>query len=246
MESPLLGIQLDTEQVDLLRVTYSDPLPAPVVTVEDGVKVYTNPMVLEGAAAPSRLQVTPTKVIPQISVSSLEEAEDLFVDFCNQKDSYSVFNPDQVSSINTDTPKADIYAALIILILRGANLIAARTRRGAGNVVLVNPEDLHYFKEASLSAFSSMNTGFGETLETIGRWDFVGTINNTLKVYTGPVQKGRVVVLYKGAPLGDTPAVYSEHEGQGWLTWMQNSTESLGNADDYVHIVTIKDEANGN
>lgn len=240
MESPVLGIQLDTEVVQLLRVTYSDPLPAPVVTVEDGVKVYT--AVLEGSPAPGRLQILPTTEIPQIAVSSLEEAEDLVVQFYTDRTINVVFDPSKVAGENVEL--ADKYAALAVLINREANLIAARTRRGAGNVVLLNEEDANYLRIASTSAFSS-GPFPDEPVATIGRWSQIGTLNSTIKVYAGPVPKGKVVVLYIGGN-SDVPAVYSEHEGQGWLTWALSKSTTMGNAEDFGGIIGIEDNTNGN
>ena len=244
MESPLLGIQLDTELVNMLRVTYSDPLPAPIVTEEDGVKVYTAVnAVLEGSPSPNRLQITITNEVPQIAVSSLEEAEDLVVKFYTEQEHTTVFDPSRVSGENVEL--ADAYAALSILINMAANRIAACTRRATGNVVLVNPEDEKYLRLASTSAFSSGSLP-DEPVATIGRWSQIGTLNQTIKVYSGPVPKNKVVVLYIGSSKEDAPAIYSEYEGQGWLTWALSKSTTMGNAEDFGRVITIEDNTNGN
>jgi hypothetical protein len=80
----------------------------------------------------------------------------------------------------TPTFVGDVHAALAILINRQANLIASRTRRGAGNWVVVSPTALTILQSATTSAFARTTEG---TFEAPTNTKFVGTLNNTMRVY---------------------------------------------------------------
>ena len=58
----------------------------------------------------------------------------------------------------------DRHAALAIEINRSANRIAARTRRGAGNYIVVSPEALTILQSASTSTFARTTEGSFEAL----------------------------------------------------------------------------------
>ena len=59
----------------------------------------------------------------------------------------------------TPTFVGDQHAALAVLINRSANLIASRTRRGAGNYVVVSPTILTVLQSATTSAFARTTEG---------------------------------------------------------------------------------------
>jgi len=157
----------------------------------------------------------------------------------------------------------DRHAALAIEINRAANRIAARTRRGAGNYVVVSPEALTILQSASTSTFARTTEG---SFEAPTNTKFVGTLNGTVKVFVdnyaadqadgGPV----VLVGYKGSSETDAPAFYCPYVplmstgpvmdpatfepvvsfmtryGYKELT---NTASSLGNAGDYVDAITL-------
>jgi len=105
----------------------------------------------------------------------------------------------------------DRHAALAIEINRAANRIAARTRRGAGNYVVVSPEALTILQSASTSTFARTTEG---SFEAPTNTKFVGTLNGTVKVfvdnYAADAADGGPVVLvgYKGSSETDAPAFY--------------------------------------
>ena len=76
-------------------------------------------------------------------------------------------------------------ASLAILINRQANLIAARTRLGAGNVLLCSLKTLVILQSATTTAFARPDVPRGTDYKTIGRWKLVGTLNNHMEVYLG-------------------------------------------------------------
>jgi len=161
----------------------------------------------------------------------------------------------------------DRHAALAIEINRAANRIAARTRRGAGNYVVVSPEALTILQSASTSTFARTTEG---SFEAPTNTKFVGTLNGTVKVfvdnYAADAADGGPVVLvgYKGSSETDAPAFYCPYiplmstgpvmdpatfepvvsfmtrYGYKELT---NTASSLGNAADYVDAITLSNVA---
>ena len=157
----------------------------------------------------------------------------------------------------------DRHAALAIEINRAANRIAARTRRGAGNYVVVSPEALTILQSASTSTFARTTEG---SFEAPTNTKFVGTLNGTVKVFVDnyAADGTDVLVGYKGSSETDAPAFYCPYVplmstgpvmdpasfepvvsfmtryGYKELT---NTASSLGNAADYVDHITMSNVA---
>jgi hypothetical protein len=157
----------------------------------------------------------------------------------------------------------DRHAALAIEINRAANRIAARTRRGAGNYVVVSPEALTILQSASTSTFARTTEG---SFESPTNTKFVGTLNGTVKVFVDnyAADGTDVLVGYKGSSETDAPAFYCPYVplmstgpvmdpttfepvvsfmtryGYKELT---NTASSLGNAADYVDHITMSNVA---
>jgi hypothetical protein len=169
----------------------------------------------------------------------------------------AVFDQAQV----TGTPHfvGDVHAALSILINRQANLIAARTRRGAGNWVVVSPTALTILQSATTSAFARTTEG---TFEAPTNTKFVGTLNNSMRVYVDQYAQDSTPVLvgYKGpgeidaaayycpyVPLTSSGVVIDPNTFEPVVSFMTrygfleltNSASSLGNAADYLGLVGI-------
>jgi hypothetical protein len=169
----------------------------------------------------------------------------------------AVFDQSQV----TGTPHfvGDVHAALSILINRQANLIAARTRRGAGNWVVVSPTALTILQSATTSAFARTTEG---TFEAPTNTKFVGTLNNSMRVYVDQYAQDSTPVLvgYKGpgeidaaayycpyVPLTSSGVVIDPNTFEPVVSFMtrygflelNNSASSLGNAADYLGLVGI-------
>jgi len=157
----------------------------------------------------------------------------------------------------------DRHAALAIEINRSANRIAARTRRGAGNYVVVSPEALTVLQSASTSTFARTTEG---SFEAPTNTKFVGTLNGTVKVFVDnyAADGTDVLVGYKGSSETDAPAFYCPYVplmstgpvmdpnsfepvvsfmtryGYKELT---NTASSLGNAADYVDAISMSNVA---
>lgn len=166
---------------------------------------------------------------------------------------------DQAAVSGTATFVGDEHAALAVQINRVANLIAQRTRRGAGNYAVVSPFALTILQSATTSAFARTTEG---SFEAPTNTKFVGTLNNAMRVYvnTYAADSAGVLVGYKGTSEADAPAFYCPYiplmssgtvldpttfepvvsfmTRYGYVE-LSNTASSLGNAADYLGLVGI-------
>ena len=170
---------------------------------------------------------------------------------------------DQAAVSGTATFVGDEHAALAVQINRVANLIAQRTRRGAGNYAVVSPFALTILQSATTSAFARTTEG---AFEAPTNTKFVGTLNNAMRVYVDSYAGDGTGVLvgYKGSSESDAAAFYCPYiplmssgvvldpstfeptvsfmTRYGYVE-LSNTASSLGNAADYLGLVAI---TNGN
>ena len=166
---------------------------------------------------------------------------------------------DQAAVSGTATFVGDEHAALAILVNRTANLIAQRTRRGAGNWAVVSPAALTVLQSATTSAFARTTEG---TFEAPTNTKFVGTLNGAMKVYVDGYANDSQAVLvgYKGSSEADAAAFYCPYiplmssgvvldpqtfepvvsfmTRYGYVE-LTNTASSLGNAGDYVGEIAV-------
>ena len=167
----------------------------------------------------------------------------------------------QAAVSGTATFVGDEHAALAVQINRVSNLIAQRTRRGAGNWAVVSPLALTILQSATTSAFARTTEG---TFEAPTNTKMVGTLNNAMKVYvnTYAADTAPVLIGYKGASESDAAAFYCPYiplmssgvvldpgtfeptvsfmTRYGYVE-LNNTASSLGNAADYLGRVEITD-----
>lgn len=166
---------------------------------------------------------------------------------------------DQAAVSGTATFVGDEHAALAVQINRVSNLIAQRTRRGAGNWAVVSPFALTILQSATTSAFARTTEG---TFEAPTNTKMVGTLNNAMKVYTNTYAADNAPVLigYKGSsesdaaahwcpyiPLMSSGVVLDPSSFEPVCSFMtrygyaelSNVASSLGNAADYLGKVAI-------
>jgi hypothetical protein len=170
---------------------------------------------------------------------------------------------DQSAVSGTATFVGDEHAALAVQINRVSNLIAQRTRRGAGNWAVVSPFALTILQSATTSAFARTTEG---TFEAPTNTKMVGTLNNAMKVYvnTYAADDSAVLIGYKGSSESDAAAFYCPYiplmssgtvldpasfepvvsfmTRYGYVE-LTNTASSLGNAADYLGKVAITDTA---
>jgi hypothetical protein len=170
----------------------------------------------------------------------------------------TVLTYDQSAVSGTATFVGDEHAALAVQINRVANLIAQRTRRGAGNWAVVSPTVLTLLQSATTSAFARTTEG---TFEAPTNTKFVGTLNSALKVYVnGYATSDDVLIGYKGSSESDAAAFYCPYiplmssgvvldpstfepvvsfmTRYGYVE-LTNVASSLGNAADYLGKVGV-------
>ena len=164
------------------------------------------------------------------------------------------YNQGTIQTNHNTTFVGDAHAALAVLINRAANLIAARTRRGAGNYVVVSPTMLTVLQSATTSAFARTTEG---SFEAPTNTKFVGTLNNTMKVFVDQYASDATPILvgYKGdgemdaaafycpyIPLMSSGTVLDPSTFEPTVSFMtrygyvelNNQASSLGNAADYL------------
>ena len=164
------------------------------------------------------------------------------------------FTYNQATVSGTATFVGDEHAALAVLINRVANLIAQRTRRGAGNYAVVSSAALTVLQSATTSAFARTTEG---TFEAPTNTKFVGTLNGAMRVFVDSYASDSTPVLvgYKGSSEADAAAFYCPYiplmssgvvldpstfepvvsfmTRYGYVE-LTNTASSLGNAADYV------------
>ena len=166
---------------------------------------------------------------------------------------------DQSAVSGTATYVGDEMAALAVMINQQANLIAARTRRGAANWCVVSPTALTILQTATTSSFARTTEG---TFEAPTNTKFVGTLNSTMRVYVNQYSSDSdpVLIGYKGPTETDAAAYYCPYiplmsvgpvmdpqtfepvvsfmTRYGYLE-LTNTANSFGNAADYLSKVGI-------
>ena len=169
------------------------------------------------------------------------------------------FTYNQATVSGTATFVGDEHAALAVLINRVANLIAQRTRRGAGNWAVVSSAALTVLQSATTSAFARTTEG---TFEAPTNTKFVGTLNGAMRVFVDSYASDTTPVLvgYKGSSEADAPAFYCPYiplmssgvvldpttfepvvsfmTRYGFIE-LTNTASSFGNAGDYVGEIAV-------
>ncbi len=169
------------------------------------------------------------------------------------------FDQNSGSFTGTATYVGDQHAVLAIQINDVANRIAQRTRRGAGNFVVVSPTALTVLQSATTSAFARTTEG---TFEAPTNTKFAGTLNSSVKVYVNSYAAADAPILvgYKGPNEMDAAAFYCPYiplmssgvvldpatmepvvsfmTRYGYVE-LTNTASSLGNAADYLGKIAI-------
>jgi hypothetical protein len=157
----------------------------------------------------------------------------------------------QAAVSGTATFVGDEHAALAVQINR-------TTRRGAGNWAVVSPTVLTLLQSATTSAFARTTEG---TFEAPTNTKMVGTLNSAMKIYVNTyASSDDVIVGYKGTSESDAAAFYCPYiplmssgvvldpstfepvvsfmTRYGYVE-LTNAASSLGNAADYLGLVSV-------
>jgi hypothetical protein len=165
---------------------------------------------------------------------------------------------DQAGVSGTATFVGDEHAALAVLINKAANDIASRTRRGAGNWMVISPTVLTVLQAATTSAFARTTEG---AFEAPTNTKFVGTLNGSMRVYVNQYATDDAILIgYKGSNETDAAAFYCPYiplmssgtvldpqtfepvvsfmTRYGYVE-LSNQASSLGNAADYLAKIAV-------
>ena len=165
---------------------------------------------------------------------------------------------DQNAVSGTATFVGDEHAALAVLINKVSNDIAARTRRGAGNWMVISPTVLTVLQAATTSAFARTTEG---PFEAPTNTKFVGTLNGSMRVYVNQyATDDNILIGYKGSNETDAAAFYCPYiplmssgtvldpqtfepvvsfmTRYGYVE-LSNQASSLGNAADYLARIDV-------
>jgi hypothetical protein len=174
----------------------------------------------------------------------------------------AAYTYDQTAVSGTATFVGDEHAALAVLINKASNDIAARTRRGAGNWMVVSPNVLTVLQSATTSAFARTTEG---PFEAPTNTKFVGTLNSTMRVYVNQyATSDDILIGYKGSNETDAAAFYCPYiplmssgtvldpqtfepvvsfmTRYGYVE-LNNQASSLGNAADYLNKIAVSNLA---
>lgn len=166
---------------------------------------------------------------------------------------------DQSTTSGNAISIVDEYAALPVLMGRQSQLIATRTRRGAGNWAVVSPTVLTILESARASAFVRTTEG---NFDAPTNNKYVGTLNNRIKLYcdTYADDDTPILVGYKGESEVDAATFYAPYiplTSAGVVTdpntfelvtsfysryayiEFVNTATSLGNSQDYLGLVGV-------
>jgi hypothetical protein len=118
--------------------------------------------------------------------------------------------------------------------MRYCNLIAGRTRRGSGNVIIMG-RDIYSKMEAAYKEMGTDSHLAGEP-EIVGRWEKKGVAVGNMTVYVGDgIPANEVFVAYVGPGTAiDGPGGLLKDGDDLYLRVTNNNATALGNAMDYV------------
>jgi hypothetical protein len=167
-------------------------------------------------------------------VKSIGEAEDRIIALVEPE---QTFDP---ATFPFQGCVGDANAALSIQMNRSANLIASRTRRGAGNVALLHSDAFKILLAATTEALRAELDNDGPLGEQkAGRWKLVGTLNCSIKCYQcDDMPPDKIIVAFIGSEY-DSPAQLLA-DGDGLHLHIAAKGEGLlGSAEDYLSAITI-------
>lgn len=152
------------------------------------VEAVTDMTALHGAGAQEEFaQALAAEVVQEYTEEILQDLTTL-----GEKESeVPTFTVDSASFVNKRKVQDDIDN-LVLLISHSANEIARKTRRGAGNVIVVDLQTLTLLKH-----HSEFEDAKEKTSTTTGLM-YAGTLLNNIKVYTSLCFNNKIIIGYKG------------------------------------------------
>lgn len=240
MQSPLF--HMFGKDAKVTRVFYQETTTSPEAEAFDIAKYYASveEALANGETPPAIQAVASQRPLTlrgdvednvwerAINVTSIKAAENFVMDLV------------PVEEIEVVNELADVGCSKIhkdqipIVLNRKANIIAARSRRGAGNIALVGKNVVDLLR-------TNIGTHITEG-EKIGEWTEIGFINSCITLYTGAsIPDDEVFVAYVGSGHTiDGPAGLLVDGDEMRLFTLENIANALGNAEDYVARFRVK------
>jgi hypothetical protein len=216
------------EKAKVYRVAMAIPVSPPAeISPLVIAKTFTGGVQLEGSPG-NRLTIVEQDITFEDcqSINSAEEAEDLLLAIPPIRDVVVTVGTPEPTFIGGDfwTP-----SALPLHINRAANLIAARSRRGPGQVCLMSSKMFETLREAPAGVEAVED-------ELVGRWTKKAIVNGAVNVYVGDfIPDNEVFVAYVGSGQAvDGPGEVLEKDGALGFYLLKDTSDALGNATDYV------------
>ncbi len=202
----------------VVRVGYSLP---PVV---EKLPEPAHNLTLRGVKSGSGMTVSILKLPPQIEIKSIEEAEKKIFDLAATAN--FTFRPKLLRENFVEVDDSNFVFG--IMVNRAANMIAQLTRRGAGNILLMHPDYLHYLQFDAASEPTQY-----------GLWEHVGILNSTIKVFTSTsIPEHHAYVIYVGST-ADAPGHLINKDDKTFLSLLEAEPSKLGNSADYIQRIDI-------
>lgn len=193
----------------------------------------------------------PNNNIGSISVAIVKELFEKEIKINNTFDlhDYILNNVPAIDlDLNNVTNGNNDYANYIlpIYVNRAAAQIAMCTRRGAGNICIINEENMNLLNQESIDISIDKDCyDYGNTYE------YKGSVGG-VKYYvdkTGLLSKDYVIVAYNGNIFGNDKKTVIQDSGlcaivddnnDVWLSELKNSASALGNFNDFFRVIKIK------
>jgi hypothetical protein len=236
IESPLLKV-INDKSTTITRVAYNDTIPLDVNSMSPSEisGMYHSTHVFQAVHAPNRLINKSFEVSKAdgFQVISLEEAEDIVLNTGPIKEIY-----DDTAQLS-NTSCGDGLVSLLAHFNRRANLIAARTRISAGNMVLANPSVI---KRVEWITYGGKVFTHYETPVVVGRWLKVGEFLGGLVVFTSdalPVDEA--VVLFSPDDFNSYVLLKNEEECYLITDSKIHRSEYMSDIEDFIQRIKIVD-----
>jgi hypothetical protein len=131
-----------------------------------------------------------------------------------------------------------------IRINREANWIAARTRVGVGDRVMVHVDDLGLLSEGRADVFDTIY----EDRPNYGRWTLEGVMNKTLDVYTtdrlpAGLSRGQALIAYRGDSEVATGGFIAWDGERYAIAYRRPHPDGIAKASDFFGLVQLRPEA---
>ncbi len=220
---PKLAVKVLDEIMILREFVGFQPMQGPVGLIyklrykeknEDGTKRLTLEVVSHAVEAMSRkLHARWTiEAVQDLKVQHEIDIEDEILQALASETAHEIIT-EVLHDIQKKVKKVEFTSGdqLNLHIMKAANDIAKRTRRGAGNFVILSVTSLVLLQLSNNSSYVPMTDDEKSKYSSKSFLRYVGTLNKTMKVFVDPFFDGDAIVGYKGSTDTDCGFIYSPY-----------------------------------